>query len=135
VEEIVKKLYSYSSEGHAIAGATWVRTKLAIGGILVGILLLFGFIKLDQSVGITPQSGPSTALAAENVILQRQISLISNRLSKTEMQAEQLLERSNELRILFHRREFAGDTVQGLTNAITGLEPRVLIPKAITLPP
>jgi hypothetical protein len=111
------KLYSYSSELHAFVEATWAIAKFVTGGILVGTVILFGVITLNQSEGNALGSRPANTLAAENDFLRQQLSLISPRVSKLEMQARQLNERANTLHMLLLRRKIVGDTVLSFANA------------------
>jgi hypothetical protein len=94
------KLYSYSIELLTFVEAKWVIAKFAISGILIGTIILFGVIKLNQSVGNVLGSRSANTLAAENNFLRQQVSLISPRVSKLEMQARQLNERANEFHML-----------------------------------
>ena len=124
------KLYSYSSELHTFVEAKWVTAKFATGGILIGTIILFGVIKPNQSVGNALGSRSANTLAAENDILRRQLSLISPRVSKLEMQERQLSEGVNKLHMLLHRRKIVGDTVSSFTNATKGFKLQSLIPAA-----
>lgn len=112
------KLYSYSSELLTFVETKWVIAKIAMSGILIGIIPFFGVILLNQSAGEALDSRSANTLAAENNFLRQQLSLISPRVSKLEMQAGQLSERSNEFQMLLHRPKIAGDTVSSFTNAI-----------------
>ena len=111
------KLYSYSSELLTFIEVKWVLAKFAFGGILVGIIILFGVIKLNQSIGNVVGSHSANTLAAENNFLRQQVSLISPRVSKLEMQARQLNERGNKLHLFLHSGKVVGDTVSRFTNA------------------
>jgi hypothetical protein len=116
------KLYSYSSERHTFVEAKWATPKFATVGILMGTVILFGVITLNQSVGNALGSRSANTLATENDILRQQVSLISSRVSKLEMQARQSRERANKLQMLLHRRKIAGDTVSSFTNANEGFK-------------
>jgi hypothetical protein len=124
------KLYSYSSELLTFVEAKWTLAKLVTGGILIGTILLFGFIELNQSVGNTLGSRSSNALMAENDILRQQLNLISPRVSKLEIQAEQMKERASGLHKLYQRRKNVRDTVISFTNATGGPKPRSLMAAA-----
>ncbi len=100
------KLYSYSSELLTFVDAKWTKAKIATCGIIIGSIIFFGFIKLDQSVGNVLGSRTANTLAAENDFLRQQIRLISPRVSKLEMQARQLHEQADKLHMLI-----VGDTV------------------------
>jgi hypothetical protein len=129
------KLYSYSSELLTFVEAKRAKAKLAACGILMGTIIFFGFIKLDQSVGNALESRSANTLAAENNFLRQQISLISPRVSKLEMQASQLVERDNRLHMLLHHRMIAGDTVSRFTYATNGLKLQSLIPAVSSFRP
>lgn len=129
------KLYSYSSELLTFVEAKWAKAKFAACGILIGTIIFFGFIKLDQSVGNVLGSRWANTLAAENGFLRQQISLISPRVSKLEMQARQLDEHADKLQMLLPRRKIAGDTVSRFTYATNGFKLQSLIPSASSYHP
>jgi hypothetical protein len=114
------KLYSYSSELHTLVEAKWARAKFATSGILLGTFILFGVITLNQPVDDIVVSRSANTLRAENNFLRQQVSLISPRVSKMEMQAKQLNERANKLHMLLPYRKIVGDTVASFTNMIKG---------------
>lgn len=129
------KLYSYSSDLLRFVDAKWIIAKLTLGGILLGIIILFGAIKLNQSVDSAVGYRSASTLTAENNFLRQQVSLISPRVSKLEIQARQLDGQAKKLHILLHFRKIAGDTVSGLTNAAAGLKSQSSIPAARTFHP
>jgi len=114
------KLYSYSSESLTFVEAKWTLAKFATGGILLGTIILLGFMELNQSVGNTLESRSSNAISAENDILRQQLNQISPRVSKLEIQLEQLRDRASGLHKLLQRRNNARDTVISFTNATVG---------------
>jgi hypothetical protein len=118
------KLYSYSNKLHTFVEAKWVMTRFAIGGVIMGIILL-GVIRLNQSVANALDSRSGETLAAENQILRLQVSLISPRVNELEMQTMQLDERVNKLHALLDRRTIVRDTAWRFTNAakVTKLKP------------
>jgi hypothetical protein len=124
------KLYSYSSELLTFAEAKWAKAKFAACGILIGTIIFFGFIKLDQSVGNALGSRSANTLAAENNFLRQQISLISPRVSKLEMQTRLLHEHGDKLQMLI-----VGDTVSRFTYATNGFKLQSLIPTASSFRP
>jgi hypothetical protein len=124
------KLYSYSSELLTFVEATWAKAKLATCGILIGTIIFFGFIKLDQSVGNVLGSRSAKTLAAENDFLRQQISLISPRVSKLEMRARQLREHADKLQMLI-----VGDTLSRFMFATKVSESQSLIPTATNFGP
>ncbi len=125
------KLYSYSSELLTFVEAKWAKAKLATVGILMGTIIFFGFIKLDQSVGNAHGSRSANALAADNDILHQQLCLMSPQVSKLEMQARQLSELDNKLHMLLHRNKIVGDTLSRFTYATKGSE----LQSSITIQP
>jgi hypothetical protein len=111
------KLYYYSSKLLTFVETKWVKPKFATVGILIGIVILLGAIKLNQSVGFALGSRSVNTLAAENNFLRQQVSLISPRVSMLEMQATQLNECANNLHLLLHGSKIVGDTVPRFMNA------------------
>jgi hypothetical protein len=116
------KLYSYSSESLTFVDAKWAIAKFAIGGILIGTVILFGVIKLNQSVGNALESRSANTLVAENNFLRQQVSLISQQVNKLEMQARQLNERGDKLHMLLDRRKIVGDMGSSFANATKGVQ-------------
>jgi hypothetical protein len=129
------KLYSYSSELLTFVEAKWAKAKLATIGIVIGTIIFFGFIELNQSVGNAYGSRSAITLAAENNILRQQLRLMSPRVSKLEMQARQLHEHADKLHMLLHRREIVGDTLSRFTYATKGSDRQSLIPAVISFRP
>jgi hypothetical protein len=113
------KLYSYSSELLKFVEAKWARAKLATCGILIGTIIFFsfGFVKLNQSFGDTPESRSANEFASENEILRQQIRMMSPRVSKLKMQVGKLSEQDNKLHLLLDHQEALGGTVRGFTYA------------------
>lgn len=111
------KLYSYSSELLTFVEAKWYRARLATLGILVGTIMFFGFMKLNQAVGITSGSRLAHRLAEENSVLRQESILISPRLSKLKIQVKQLSDQDDKLHQLLNHQEIFGDTVTGFTYA------------------
>jgi hypothetical protein len=83
----------------------------------MGIVILFGIIELNQSVGFALGSRSVSTLATENNFLRQQVSLISPRVSMLEMHARQLDERANNLHMLLPRRKIVGDTASSFSSA------------------
>ena len=121
------KLYFYSSELHTFVEAKWVIAKFAFGGILIGIVILFGVGKLNQSVGGAIGSRSINILAAENNFLRQQVNLMSPRVSKLEMRASRLNERADKLHLLFPGFKVVRDTVLSFMNATNGSKPQSLV--------
>ena len=121
------KLYSYSGKLLTLIEARWIKAKFATAGILIGIVIPFGLLKLNQSVGNTLGSRTANTLAADNNFLQWQMNLISPRASKMEMQAIQLNERADNLRLLLLSGKRVGDTVSIFTNAAKEFKHQSLI--------
>jgi hypothetical protein len=116
------KLYSYSSEILTFVEVKWTLAKFAIGGILFGIVILFGVIKLNQFVGDTLGAHSANTLTSENNFLRQQVSLISQQVNKLEMQARQLNERGDKLHMLLDRRKIVGDMGSSFANATKGVQ-------------
>jgi hypothetical protein len=116
------KLYSYSRELLTFAEAKSTRAKLTAGGILIGTIIFFGFITLNQSIGNALGFRSADTLAVENDILRQELHLMSPRVSKLEMKVRQLHERDNKLHVLLYPRTIAGDTVSRFTYATEGLK-------------
>ena len=110
------KLYCYSSELLTCVEVKWAVVKFVTGGILIGTVILFGVIKLNQSVGNVLWSRPENTLAAENNFLRQQVILISPRVNKLEMQARQLNECANKLHPLLHHGKIVVGTVSSFTD-------------------
>jgi hypothetical protein len=121
------KLYSYSNKLLAFVEARWIKTKFATVGILIGIVIPLSIMKLDQSVGFARGSRSASTIAAENNFLHQQVSFISPRVSKMEMQAKQLNELANKLHMLLHSGKIVGDTVSRFTIASKELKQQSLI--------
>jgi hypothetical protein len=121
------KLYSYSSKLLALVEARWIKGKFATVGILIGIVIPFGIMKLNQSVGLAPGSRSASTLAAENRYLQQQKNFISYRASKLEMQATQLHERADHLHQLLHSGKIVGDPGSRFTIAAKEVKHHSLI--------
>jgi hypothetical protein len=121
------KLYSYSSKLLTFVEMKWVIAKFVTVGVLIWIVILFGIIELNQSVGFALGSRSPITLASENNFLRQQVSLISPRVSKLEIQAAQLNERANNLHLLLHGGKIVGDTVSRFMNAAKEFKPKSLI--------
>ena len=109
------KLYSYSSKLLTFVEARRIKAKFITVGILFGIVIPFGVMRLNQPVRFTFGFRSASTLAAENDFLQQQVSFISPRVSKFEMQATRLNERANNLHLLLHSSKMMGDTVLRFT--------------------
>jgi hypothetical protein len=121
------KLYSYSSQRLTVVDAKWTLAKFATGGVLIGIILLFGFLELNPSVGNAIGTRSAGSLAAENEILRQQIILIAPRVSNLELQAGQLRDRSEELRKFLDRSRLVRDSVAKIPKASPGVKFQSLV--------
>jgi hypothetical protein len=126
------KLYSYSSELLAFVEVKWIIAKFVIGGIFLGIIILFGVIKLNQSVGNAFGIRSTNTLAAENNFLRQQVTLISPQVNNLNMQTRQLNEHANKLRMFLQGSKIARDTVLSFAyvNKKFKLQPMVLAAKS-----
>jgi hypothetical protein len=127
--KIMMKWYCYSRELLTFVEVRWLITRFVIVGILMGIVILFGIIKLNQSIDNFPESRPPNMLAAENNFLRQHLNLISARADKLEVLTKQLNERSDNLHLLFHR-TIVGDTVSRLMHVAKVFKSQPLIPVA-----
>jgi hypothetical protein len=123
------KRYFYSIELLTFVEAKWLITKFVIGGILMGVVILFSVVKLHQSIDDVPGPRPTNTLAAENNFLKQQVNLISPRVNKLEMQTMQLNELDNNLHMLLHR-NIVGDTISSLMHAAKEFKPQPLVSAA-----
>ena len=112
----IVKLYSYSSKSLNFVDARWTKAKFIIVGIIIGIIILFCAIEPDQSVAKAFGYYSTNTLAAENNFLRNQVSFISARVSRLEIQATQLNEHADNLYQILHGSKIAGDTVPKSTN-------------------
>jgi hypothetical protein len=129
------KVYFYSNESLTFVDAKWGIAKLAVGGIIIGSILFFGFIKLNQVVGITSGSRTAIALASENNVLRQELTLISPRVSKLILKTRELSAQDEKLHLLLFHREMVRDSVTGFTCPTTWLVLQSLNSKASNLRP
>jgi hypothetical protein len=94
-------------------GAKCAIATIATGGILIGSIMFFGFVKPNQS----PGSRLADTLAAENDNLRQQLSSMAPRVGVLEIQVGRLLERANHIHMLLHGRRTVNTTVSGFANA------------------
>jgi len=121
------KLYSNSSKLFTFVEAKWIKTKFAMVGIIIGFVIPFCITKLSHSVGFALGYRPASTLASENNFLRQQVSQISLRVSKMEMQATQLNERSDNLHLLLQNDKIIEDTVSRFTIAANEFKHQSLI--------
>jgi hypothetical protein len=122
------KLYTYSSELLTFVDADWAKAKFTTCGILIGAVLFFGFMKLNQSGGTSTASRSAVTLAAENDLLRSRLSLISPRVSNLEMQTARFNERINNLLVVLRRSRAVGDEVSLFMNVNKEIKPQSVIP-------
>jgi hypothetical protein len=129
------KLYSYSCKLLTFVEARWIKSKFAAFGILIGIIIPFSIVKMNQSNGYSLESRSANTLSAENNFLRQQVNQISLSVSKMEMQATQLNERSNDLHLLLQNDKIIGDTVSRFTIAANEFkhQPLILATKSFPL--
>ena len=126
VGEDKMRLFFYSSKSNTFVESKWIIVKCITGGIIIGAIIFFGFIKLNRSVGYVFGVPSKKSLITDNSFLQQQVNLITPRVNKLEKQAQQLNERANTFYILLHRRKIVVDTVSSFTDTTKGLNPRFL---------
>jgi hypothetical protein len=114
------RLYSYSTESHTFAEVKWVAAKIAMSGIVLGLIVFIAVVKLSQPVVQADESRSAEMLAAENQILRHQLNLISPRISQLELQVTHLDKRVNSFRTMFNRPRIGGDTTWRFTEAPKG---------------
>jgi hypothetical protein len=110
------KIYSYSSELLTFVDAKWTRARLAAFGVLIGTILFYGFIKLNQSVGFTSGARTAKMLAVENNVLRQELISIPPRLKKLEGQTKELCAQDDNFHVLLKHQEIIGDSVTGFTD-------------------
>ena len=110
VEDIMR-LYSYSSKLHTLVKVKWAAARFITAGIISGIVLLFGAVKLDQSVVHVFGSHLSDTLIIENDFLRQQVSSISFQTGRLEIQTVHMNERLDKLKISLYRSKIVVDTV------------------------
>jgi hypothetical protein len=121
------KLYTYSDKLHMFVEVKWVIARFAMGGVLMGIILL-GVIRQNQFVANALGSRSAETLVAENQILRSQLSLISPRVNALETQTMQFDEQVNKLHEVLSHRSIVKDSAWRFTNAITGTKLKPVIP-------
>jgi hypothetical protein len=127
------KLYSYSLDPPGVVEIRWVKTKIAACAAVIGAITFFGFIELGA--GDAAGSHPAEFLASENKILKQELSMMTPRVTKLEVQVKQLSNRANALHELLHRPKIAADSllrpkystkeveVQSTASVVTGFRP------------
>ena len=105
------RLYYYSSERMTLTEAKWIRSKLALRAILIGCIIFFGFVKLNQYAGVTAGAHFAKTLESENEVLRQELSVMSPRIEKLDRLTRQLNDHANKLSVLLSRPGFVVDTV------------------------
>lgn len=108
------RLYFYSNKSHSFVAVKWGMAKLFTGGVLVGSIMFFGLLKMNQSGSSTTGAHSANTLAAENDILRQQLNVLAPRMNDLEMQAGQLHERANRIQMLLDRSEAVGNVFSAL---------------------
>lgn len=116
------RLYFYSTKSHTFGAVKWAMAKLFTGGVLVGSIIFFGLLKMNQFGSNTTGVHSANTLAAENDILRQQLNVLAPRVSELEMQAGQLHERANHIQMLLDRSEAVGNVFSGLMVAPSELK-------------
>ena len=116
------KLYYYSSEFVTMTEAKWIIAKFFAYGILIGVIIFFSLVKLDQSFPNASEAHSVNALVLENKILQQQLSLLLPQVNTMELQSRQLYERAGVLNILLNKRKSILDTIPNIIVANNGFK-------------
>jgi murein DD-endopeptidase MepM/ murein hydrolase activator NlpD len=96
------KLYRFSIDSLSFHEARWTRTRFIMSGVLLGMILFFALVILNQYFG--DMLGFSTiqnnSLANENRVLQNQLQYMTQRFDAIQNQLRLLGEKGNELRLM-----------------------------------
>ena len=128
------KLYAYSRKLLTFVEARWIKPKFAVLGILMGIIIPFSILRLNQSVGFVPESRSASTLAADNNYLRQQVSSRTYRVNKIELEVKQLNERDNNLLLLLQNDKIMRDTVSRFTITAKEFKHDILILAGKSLP-
>lgn len=114
------KLYYYSSEFVTVKEAKGIIAQFFLYGIIIGTVVFFGFMMLDQSVDHAFGSHTANALVMENTMLKKQLVQLSPLVNMMEIQQRELFDRDGVLQILLHNRRISGDSISRFSPAING---------------
>lgn len=108
------RLFFYSNKSHTYVEVKRAIAKLFTGGVLVGSIMFFGLLKMNQFGSNTTGVHSAITLAAENDILRQQLNVLAPRVNELEMQAGQLHECANRIQMLLDRSEAVGNVFSDL---------------------
>jgi murein DD-endopeptidase MepM/ murein hydrolase activator NlpD len=96
------KLYRFSLESLSFHEARWTRTRLLISGLLLGIVVFYSLLVVNQYYGDVLGFGiiQNNTLVNENRVLQNQLQYLTQRLEGIQKQLRLLSDKGNELRLL-----------------------------------
>jgi murein DD-endopeptidase MepM/ murein hydrolase activator NlpD len=96
------KLYKFSTKSLMFHEVRWARTRLMVTGILMGGVLLWSLITLNQHYGDVLGLGfiQQTALVNENRVLQNQLQFLTHQMNSIQKQLNLLGDKGNEMRLL-----------------------------------
>jgi murein DD-endopeptidase MepM/ murein hydrolase activator NlpD len=96
------RLYRFSVESLTFHEAHWTRTRLMIYGLLLGIVVFYSLIVINQNYSDVFGLGfvQNNSLVNENRVLQNQLQYLTQRLIDIQKQLQLLGNKGNELRLL-----------------------------------
>ena len=96
------KLYRFSLESLTFHEARWTRTRHLISGLLLGVVIFYSLLAVNQYYGDVLGFGiiQNNSLVNENRVLQNQLQYLTQRLDAIQKQLRLLGNKGNELRLL-----------------------------------
>jgi len=96
------KLYRFSLESLTFHEARWTRTRHLISGLLLGVVIFYSLLAVNQYYGDVLGFGiiQNNSLVNENRVLQNQLQYLTQRLDGIQKQLRLLGSKGNELRLL-----------------------------------
>jgi hypothetical protein len=96
------KLYKFSTKSLTFQEVRWDRTRLLVTGLLMGGVVLWSLIAINQHYGDVFGLGfiQQTTLVNENRVLQNQLQFLTHQLNGIQKQLTLLGDKGNEMRLL-----------------------------------
>jgi murein DD-endopeptidase MepM/ murein hydrolase activator NlpD len=96
------KLYRFSRESLTFHEARWTRTRHLISGLLLGVVIFYSLLAVNQYYGDVLGFGiiQNNSLVNENRVLQNHLQYLTQRLDGIQKQLRLLGNKGNELRLL-----------------------------------